>query len=183
MSLIRPEALAFLHRWREVIIAAGVACIGLWVATRGGPVFAGLGGIAIVLGAGLSLTGWRRLRFAQGTGGPGVVEVVEREVRFFGPSFGGAISLAELAEIRLVSMRGVRLWRLKQTDGQTLLIPVNAAGADALYDAFEALPGIDMPAVLASLAPENRPGLAGLVRADQPQMRVIWQRKGPGIVA
>jgi hypothetical protein len=45
-------------------------------------------------------------------------------------------SLDELVEIRLLAMRGRRMWRLKQTDGQALLIPVDAEGAEKLFDVF-----------------------------------------------
>lgn len=181
MALIRPEALAALRRWREVILGAGVACLGLWVATRGGPILAVLGLVGMALGAGLALSGWRRMRFAQGVAAPGMVEVIEGEVRFFGPSLGGAISLADLTELRLVTLRGRRLWRLKQADGQALLIPVDAAGAEALYDGFTTLPGLDMAALLAALSPVGTG--PGLVSATRPDMVLVWHRKGRGLVA
>ena len=178
---MRPEALATLSRWREVALATGVVGLGLWVATRGGPILALLGlGIA-TLGAGLGLTAFRRLRFAQRVEAPGLVEVIEGEVRYFGPSFGGMVSLAELTEIRLLTLRGRRLWRLKQSDGQALLVPTDAAGADALYDGFSSLPDLDMGAVLSALLPpQTGPGLR---LANQPEMVVVWHRKGRGLVA
>ena len=82
---------------------------------------------------------------------PGVVEVDEAQVAYLGPATGGFVSLPELAEIRLIAVQGQRHWRLKQTDGQALIIPVDAAGAGALYDAFAALPGIDMGRFLAAM--------------------------------
>ncbi len=183
MPLIRPAARAGLYRWREVAFGAGIAAIGLWLFVLGGFVLGPLGVGVIALGAGLALTGWRRLRFSQEVAAPGVVEVIEGEVRFFGPTFGGAVSLADLREIRLMTMHGRRLWRLKQTDGQTLLIPIDAAGAEGLYDAFATLPGMDMPALLATLLPDQTTGSTGISLTDQPEMRTVWVRKGRGIVA
>jgi hypothetical protein len=185
--MIRPEALAFLAHWREVILGGLLAAFGLWVLSRGGLVLGPIGLGLAALGLAIALTGWRRLRFAQSVAAPGVVEVVEGQLSYFGPSFGGVVSLADLTELRLVTLRGRKLWRMKQSDGQALLIPVDAAGADTLYDAFAGLPGFDMPALLALLAPPGTSAGAataqGLVLADQPDMRLIWSRKGRGIVA
>ena len=36
MSLIRPEARAALHRWREVMASAVLAGLGLWLIGLGG---------------------------------------------------------------------------------------------------------------------------------------------------
>lgn len=179
--MIRPEARALLHRWREVMLAAALAILGLWIATRGGPVLAAIGLGLAALGAGWMLSGWRRMRFSQDVAAPGIVEIIEGEVRYFGPRLGGAVSLADLTELRLVTLRGHRLWRLKQSDGQALLIPVDAAGANALYDGFATLPGLDISAVLAALSPTTSG--PGLILAHQPDMVVIWRRKGKGLVA
>ncbi|MEI2687828.1 MAG: hypothetical protein V9G14_17530 [Cypionkella sp.] len=86
---------------------------------------------------------WRRIRFAQDIDAPGVVEVDEAQIGYLGPEAGGFVSIVELVELRLLTLRGRRLWRLKQADGQALLIPVDAAGAERLFDAFATLPGMD----------------------------------------
>lgn len=177
MPLIRPEAFATLARWREVALAFGAGLAGLWIATRGGPVLAVLGLGLAGLGAALALGALRRLRFQRGISAPGLVEVVEGEVRFFGPNFGGGISLAELTELRLLTLHGRRMWRLKQADGQALLVPIDATGAEALYDAFTSLPGLDMAGLLAALAPTPGATGAGLV-VPAPDMVLIWHRKG-----
>jgi len=181
MPLIRPSARATLTRWREVALSAAVALAGLWIATRGGPILAVAGLALAALGAGLTLTAFRRLRFAQDIAAPGLVEVVEGEVRYFGPPFGGTVSLADLTEIRLLILRGRRLWRLKQSDGQALLIPVDAAGAETLYDGFTSLPGLDMGQVLTALEPQA--GSPGLIDSQTPEMALVWHRKGKGLVA
>jgi hypothetical protein len=82
-------------------------------------------------------------------------------------------------ELRLVTLRGRRLWRLKQGDGQVLLVPVDAAGAEALFDVFAALPGLDMRALLAALSPEGAGGGTALVAGEA--MQVIWRRSGRAV--
>ena len=177
--MIRPELRDALWRWREVIAAAAVVALGLWVASGGGwvlvPFGLGLAGLA----AGLAVQAWRRMRFAQGADAPGVVEVDEGQISYMGPALGGFVSVPELVEVRLVTLRGRRLWRLRQADGQALLVPVDAAGAGALFDVFATLPGMDMPGLLAALAPEGRSGGTGLVAGEA--MRVVWRRAGTGV--
>lgn len=163
MSFIRPEIATVLHRWREVIGAGALVGLGLWVAARGGPFYAVLGTTLGLAGAGLALMAWRRLRFARQGNGPGVVEVDEGQIAWFGPGIGGFVSLADLAEVGLVTVQGLRVWRFRQADGQLLLVPVAAQGADRLYDALTALPGIDGSRLLAALD----------LPADTP---VLWRR-------
>lgn len=181
--MIRPEALAFLTRWREVALALCLGALGLWTATRGGPILLTIGLSLMALAVGWGLSALRRMRFAQSVAAPGVVEVIEGEVRYFGPTLGGAISLADLTEVRLMSLRGRRVWRLKQADGQALLIPVDAAGAEALYDGFTSLPGLDMAALLAALSPADAGHSTAIRPANRPDMVLIWHRKGKGLVA
>lgn len=149
--MIRSEVRAVLHRWREVIAAGAVAAAGLWLLSLGGYVLIPAGAAVTALAAGWAMIALRRIRFLRGVGAPGVVEVDEGQVGYFGPTFGGFVALADLAELRLAEFHGARAWRLKTHDGQVLLIPVDAAGAERLYDAFAALPGIDMARVTAAL--------------------------------
>jgi hypothetical protein len=149
--MIRPEVRAMLHRWREVIAAGLAGAAGLWIASLGGYVLMPFGLAVAALAGGWAMIALRRIRFLHGIGAPGVVEVDEGQVGYFGPTFGGFVALADLAELRLAEFYGARAWRLKTQDGQVLLIPVDAAGAERLYDAFAALPGIDMARVTAAL--------------------------------
>jgi len=168
--MIRPELAAALHRWREPLIAACVALAGLWVATRGGWLLGPVGLLIAALAAGLGLSAFRRVRFARQVGAPGVVELDEGQVAYLGPASGGFLSLRELSEIRLIAVQGRRHWRLKQSDGQALIIQVDAAGAEALYDAFAALPGIEMGRVLAAMEAEALP---------QDLAPPLWRRSTP----
>lgn len=169
MSLIRPELAARLHRAREAIGAGLTAALGLWIATRGGWLLAAIGGGVMVVAAGLFIMAVQRLRFARPAQGPGMVEVDEGQIGWFGPGIGGFVSLAELSELGLVTVQGLRVWRFRQTDGQLLLIPVDAQGAERIYDALTALPGIDGARLLAAL---DSPG-------DTP---IIWRRTPAQII-
>lgn len=147
MAFLRPGAADFLARWREVGAALALATLGLWLMALGGYLLTPLGGLVIALALGWGLLAVRRARFQRPAAAPGVVEVDEGQVGYLGPTFGGYVSLRELTEIRMIRLYGERHWRLKQADGQVLLVPVAASGAGALFDAFAALPGMDTAAL------------------------------------
>ena len=180
MSFVRPELVAALSRGREVIFGGALAAAGGWLVWLGGYFLAPLGLALLALGVGWAVLASRRLRFGQAGDAPGVVEVDEGQIAYFGPQVGGAVGLPDLVEIRLITMRGRRLWRLKQSDGQAMLIPVEAAGADRLFDAFAALPGMDTAALVAALNPTGQSHTRAL--AVDAEMRLVWQRSGAGVV-
>lgn len=179
--MIRPELAQAIWRWRAPLTQGGVALAGVWLIWLGGYLLVPLGLAVLALGTGLAAMELRRMRFAQTVNAPGVVEVDEAQVGYLGPEGGGYVSLAELVELRLLTMRGRRLWRLKQLDGQALLIPVEAAGAERLFDAFASLPGMDSGTLVAALAPPAAHG-PGLIAAGT-EMRLVWRRKGAGLMA
>ncbi len=181
MQLIRPEITDLIWRAREVIWAGLVVALGLWLLILGGYLLVPLGLIVGGVGLVLAVTAFRRMRFEQDVAAPGIVELDEAQVGYLGPELGGFLSLHELVELRILSLRGRRLWRLKQADGQALLIPVDAKGAERLYDAFAGLPGMDTAALVAALAPSTLPSAAALTLAAE--TRVIWRRAGKGVVA
>ncbi len=181
MNFIRPELMAAATRWREVIAAAATAALGLWTASHGGYLLTPFGFALFALGAGWALTAWRRLRFQQEGEAPGIVRVTEAQIAYYGPRVGGFVGLPELSELRLLILRGRRIWKLKQGDGQLLHIPVESDGAETLFDAFATLPGIDMAALVAALgtdAPPSDSRVIALAEVD----RLIWSRKGAGVV-
>lgn len=166
--MIRPELRAWLSRWSEALVALGVAAFGLLVLSRGGYFFLALGGLILLVGVALALGAWRRLPFRRAVDAPGLVEIVEGAVRFYGATeLGGEIALRDLVEIRLLRMQGRSHWRLRSLSGEALLVPVDAAGAEGLAHAFTALPGLQMGAVSAALAhfPEQAEA-----------MHVVWRR-------
>ena len=163
--MIRPELVARLRPWREVIAAGLTGAFGIWMFAQGGLLFQPLGGAILALALLWGLGAWRRRRFAAPVRAPGLVEVEEGAIRYFGAkALGGEIALRDLAQIRLVRLDGHAHWRLKTQGGEALLIPVEAAGAAALADAFAALPGFDLSAAAAALAANDA-------------FRVVWQRK------
>lgn len=182
MSVIRPEVTEAIWRYREVVWAALVVAAGLWMVDLGGWLLTPVGLVVAAIGAVLAMTAWRRARFEQVTAAPGVVELDEAQVAYLGPGMGGFLSLQELVELRLLTLRGRRLWRLKQADGQALLIPVDAKGAERLFDAFANLPGMDTSALVAALEPGRPAAPTARDMALAADTRVIWRRGGRGVV-
>ena len=165
IEFIRPGAAQTLRRWREVIIAGVVTALGLWVALQGGPVLLIAGLLIAALGAALAVTGLRRLHFMQDINDPGLVQVVEGQITYFGPTEGGFAGLSSLTEIALTQHGGRRCWRLANEGGEVLFIPTAAEGTDALFDAFSGLPGLETPALLAAIdGPPDMP-------------RIVWRRR------
>jgi hypothetical protein len=162
--VIRPEAKAQLLRWREVLAGAGALLVGLWWLTRPGLLLTLPGGALVLAGAALIWVGLQRARFRREGQGPGSVDVDEGEITYFGPLTGGAVSLRELREIAYDPTSYPAHWRLRQEGVPEVVIPVNAAGAEALFDAFATLPQFRMEQ---ALAVQKR-------KAAQPI--VIWRR-------
>ena len=184
--MIRVEVTDSAWRWREVIAAGVFGTFGLWLVWLGGFLLGPLGALVLVLAAFWGVTAWRRVRFTQDVAAPGMVEVDEGQVGYLGPSFGGYVALPDLVELRLVTMQGRRMWRLKQADGQALMIPVDAAGAERLFDAFASLPGMDTAALVAAVETTQAAGqaeqaglpvLRGDAPAPTPAILVIWRRQ------
>lgn len=161
MSFIRPEVRASLARWREVIAGGVTLALGLQLAlTSYGALF--LIGTALALaGAALVVAGVQRARFRSGGGGAGVVDLDERRITYFGPFGGGAVSVDDLIEIGVDPSRS---WLIRDANGTHLMIPMNAEGADALFDAFAAVPG---------LTPAR---LVEAVRSTPRQYTTIWAK-------
>lgn len=152
MSFLRPEAAAELRRWREAIVAFGLSLLGLYWALTSYGVLKWLGWAILALGAVWALLAVRRARFARGMGGAGVVEVDEGRVSYFGPRVGGSLAVPMLISVRLRrGTDGDLAWFLLAQDTTPLNIPVDAERADALYDVFATLPGLDMQAMLRAL--------------------------------
>jgi hypothetical protein len=180
MSLIRPELVQALQRGREVILGGALILAGGWIATRGGYLLPPVGLCLAGLGLAWAVTAWRRMRFAQDIAAPGLVEIDEGQIGYLGPNAGGYVAIPDLTELRLLDMRGRRLWQLRQSDGQALLIPVDATGADRLFDAFASLPGMDTAALVAALSPPVADGRGTPARASIG--KTLWRRASRGAV-
>ena len=158
-----------LGHWRDALIGLALLALGMWFAAQPGPVMKGLGGIVAVAGLALTVLGTRRARFAVLAQGPGVVQVLEGQITYWGPETGGFVALSELAELDLSADGGT--WRLRAADGTRLDIPRGARGAEALFDVFAQLPGVDMAHLMRRVR-------AAPTAGDQP----IWRRDRPPLL-
>lgn len=167
-DFFRPEVRAFFWRWREVIVAAVVVGLGLWWALAGAGITVWLGYVFMAIGLAWGWAAVQRVRFAQGGDGPGVVQINERRLAYFGPLDGGVMDVEDLIRLELDPGSFPKpSWILTGIGGQRIAIPVNAANAEALFDVFAALPGIRTETVLDVLS-------------RTPDLRVIvWSRTKP----
>lgn len=165
MSFIRPEVHAAILRWREALVGAGILVLGLyWVLGVTPGLLTWIGYLALFLGTALVLAGLQRGRARVGGGGPGVVQVVERRIGYFGPLNGGLVDLDAITSLSLDPSEHPRHWVITHEGGPALHIPVNAEGADALFDTFASLPGLSPGRVASTLKQEG----AGPI--------VLWRR-------
>jgi hypothetical protein len=166
MTFIRPELRQAIWRFREVIIGIAVSLLGLYWAINGLGFMQILGTSVAIAGALLVFAGIQRSRFRNAQGGRGLVHVDEGQVTYFGPYEGGSVVIAELARVELDPLaRPVAEWVFHAPGAAPLRIPTNAEGAEALFDVFSNLEGLQMERMLAQI---RRP----------PETRVvIWQAK------
>ncbi len=164
MSFIRPEAQAFLWRWRELLGALALLLLGLRWTIWGIGLMQITGWACVALALVLGVVGAQRMRFRLGSGGPGVVQVTEGQISYFGPLTGGAVARSEIETLRLDHTARPSHWVLEQPGQSPLAIPVTAAGADALFDVFASLPGLKTERMLSELHHKG------------PHQVVIWQR-------
>ncbi|MBY6090224.1 hypothetical protein [Maritimibacter alkaliphilus] len=151
MSFIRPEARAALNRWREVAIGLAVAALGLWWALTTFGVLKWVGVVLVLAGLGFAAAGVQRARFRSARQGPGVVQVDEGQIAYFGPLTGGIVALSELDRLALTGQGPSAHWVLSQPGAEDLHIPLGAEGAEALFDVFAALPGLPTRELLAKM--------------------------------
>lgn len=163
MSFIRPEAQKAMMQWREALLGAAILVLGLWWSSGSG-ILQWVGVVVVLAGAVLIYTGVQRGRFRAGKGGPGVVTVDEGEISYFGPLSGGVVSISDVALVMLDPTQDPPVWVLQQPRQADIAIPVNAEGAEGLFDAFAQLPGIRTEYMLASL------------KSDAGQPVVIWAK-------
>jgi len=142
--MIRPEAKAQLWRWREVIAGGVALALGLWWLTQNSALLYLPAAALIVGGGALVWMGMQRARFRSADQGPGTVQVDEGQIAYFGPLTGGVIALEDVAWISLDGTQHPAHWHLRSDRGEDVLVPVNADGAERLFDAFASLPGLRM---------------------------------------
>ncbi|CUH75518.1 hypothetical protein [Tropicibacter naphthalenivorans] len=164
--MIRPEAAEAINRWKETLTGAGIAALGAyWGFFTGGGILHYIGYLLIAVGALLGFAGIQRARFRMGRDGPGVVNVIEKRITYFGPLSGGVIDLDDITTLTLDPTSEPPHWLLAQPGQLPLAIPLTAEGADTLFDAFASLPGIRTEHMLRQM--QSTP--------DHPV--VIWRRQ------
>ena len=162
--MIRPKAKRALWRWREVLFGLSIICLGyLWVISYFG-LLRWLGIVLILVGGALLFIGFQRGRFRSDQDGPGVLQVVEGQIAYFGPSEGGLVAISDLSRISLVMHNRKRCWQLDQAGLATIYIPVTAKGTDHLFDAFATLPGLKIENMVQKLT------------QDSSKTILIWER-------
>ena len=149
-SFIRPEARAALLRWRESLVGVLALALAFLFSSSGG-LLAYVGPVIGIVAVGLIWLGFQRARFRGDDAGVGTVQVVEGQITYFGPQTGGAVSVIELERLTLDGTAYPAHWRLDQPGVPELAIPVNAHGADALFDAFAQLPDFRIAYMLSEL--------------------------------
>lgn len=166
MSYIRPEVAQAAMRWREALVGGAAILLGAYWLLAGRGIMPWLGGIIAVIGVLLVVTGIQRGRFRLGSGGAGVVQVDERQVSYFGPLSGGIVPMGALTRIELDPTGQPMHWVLYHSAGGPLHIPLDAEGAETLFDVFASLPEMRTEAMLALLE-------------DPPQAPVsVWVARG-----
>lgn len=152
-------------------LCAGVFFLvfSLWAVFGAGGLVAALGYVAVLPAVFLLWSGVQRARFERRENtGLGSVDVDEGQITYFGPLTGGMIALSDLTSVSLMAGAGQSPhWQLSGTP-QSLFIPVDAAGSDALFDAFAVLPGFRRERMVTALSQSEN----GTV--------VIWRRPGAG---
>lgn len=171
-GFLRPEAIRFLARWREVGVGICVALASLYgiVALQGMTFYLAILGVPIAIA--LIWEGINRARLPELWYGSGLVEVDERQITYFGPYGGHAVSVDDLTRVEIITsdlgpFDGDIVWVLHSADAPPLIIPAGATGAQRIHDALLALPGVDFRRVVEAMgSTENR-------------RFVIWQRVDP----
>jgi hypothetical protein len=166
MILIRPELRHAIWRFRDALFGLAVLLLGLYWAINSFGFIAILGISLVVAGALLAVAGIQRGRFRRGFGGAGVVQVDEGQVTYFGPFHGGSVVIENIEKVELDSTnKFARVWVLFDRAAGPIRIPTDAEGADALFDVFANLEGIETERMLSEL------------QTDHEKPVVIWQAK------
>ncbi len=163
---LRPEAVAALSRWRGVLLSAALLALGLMIAWRSFGLIVWLGAAIALTGAVSLIAAAQRMRFAAGSDGPGVVEIDEGAIGYFGPLGGGVVARSELTSLAIDRTGKPAHWALSQPGQDDVMIPLTAEGAAALFDVFAALPGMRTERMLTEM------------RRTAPGRVILWQKSG-----
>lgn len=172
-------AAGWLYRWREPLVWGALAAAGLGLAVQAlqpfAPVLLGFGGLVAFAGLALLVSALQRRAFRVETPGEGIVEIDEGRISYFGPRTGGVVELTSIVRVEIATRPHVlpdsaHAWVLTDEDGNRLVIPLGALGAEGLPDALSPLPGLQLGPGVAALA-HNRPGATLLWERPRPSLR------------
>jgi len=155
--MIRPEIIELFWHYFELLIGVAITVMGVMIFNLNGLLWQGIGGLFAIAGLAISWPAWRRARLTpKRHDGPGVVEVDERQITYFAPFGGGAVSINDLARVTiLTSDQGPFVedvhWLFEENGGTRLLIPNSAEGAAQLFDALSPLKGVDFEAAIRAM--------------------------------
>ena len=162
--MIQPGAQRFLATWWEVLAALALLGFGLFVALTSFGFVTWAGWIMAIVALPMLYQAVQRARFPKGRGGRGVVEVRERQISYFAPHGGGTLATEALIRVTIqTSARGNLIWQFDAEGGESLAIPGDAEGSQALFDALSPLKGVDYEAAAKAAA------------AQAPGLFLIWQ--------
>ena len=152
MNFIRPEIRHHFWRWREALFGAALSFAGMYWAVTSYGIVAAAGTSFAIVGSLLVFAGIQRARFRRGHGGAGLVQVDEGQVIYYGPHDGGVVSVSALETVELEPRaKPAGAWVLTETGSPPLTIPTDAENAEALFDVFASLEGIQTERMLAHL--------------------------------
>ncbi|MEO1292312.1 MAG: hypothetical protein AAFV62_05695 [Pseudomonadota bacterium] len=180
MSFIRPGLRAWLGRWAEPLIYAGVVVVLAVILYRANAFsgWAGWAGIAVVS----AVAYWMgriaviEQRLADTQPGIGVVMIEEQRLTYLVPGETAGSGTVDLDALEAVEIRTTPLgpfvedlyWVLTPQDGATLLIPHGAVGAEAILPALERLSGLDYERVVDAMGSTDQAVFTIWQRTKQP---------------
>lgn len=155
--MFRTDAIAQLSRWKEPILIALVLIFALrllWRAVTFNNWITGIAGVVLVIVvASLLYVSYLRARLRRSASGPGIVEIDEQKITFFGPETGGEVELSNVTRLQISTLpnkMGDRNWIIWHHGG-SLVIPTAATGADQLLETLTALPGFRLDTTLKAI--------------------------------
>ena len=153
MNFIRPNVRAHFAKWFEAYLVALVLILGVRVFLHGlaieSIVYGAIGSAIALLGLVLLRGAVHLIRFRRSQKAPGMVDVTEREISYFGPMHGKTVSLESLFKIELRESEAyASVWVLHNSEGDPMIVPTSAKGSDRLFDAFTSLSDVKMDALV-----------------------------------
>ncbi len=130
-------------RYSDALIGIAISVLGVGWALSSVGFMVTLGYAVTIAGALLIFAGIQRGRFKSDPMGTGIVAIDEGQVTYFGPFDGGSVHVDDLIQVDIDrSQPNEPAWLLLAEGADPLRIPMNASGADVLFDVFNGLDGM-----------------------------------------